>query len=584
MKRLTQLFFVLILVAAFGAPLGAAAQDAPTGVFYGAWPYFIPPDGHLNSFTPHGPTDVGNPYYYKLIELPFAWYMWAAGDYEPILAESWEFEGDTAFMVHLRQDAMWSNGTPVTADDVIATYAIGRIMKWSDYNYVGEVEKVDDYTVRFTLSTPSYAVQRIILRSTVRSAETYGELAAKSQELYASGATSEDQAWLDLQTEIKEFRPEELIVSGPFTYTLDDVNDSYMTLHWQPNSLFSETVKFGEIRLWYGETEAVTPIVLDGQVTYATHGFPPVTEQSFVDAGLRILRFPFYYGGALYFNHSLHPWNIKEVRQAVAMVIDRSENSFLTKGLSAKPVQYMVGFSDTLVPLWLDEEAMAGLNKYEYNPEAADELLLSIGFSRDADGKWLDADGNPVKAEFIFQAEWLDFQAGALNAIEQMNDFGFDITGRSVQWQQLDDQLRKGDFELTIRSWGVGSPFPSEGIFNPLRGYNTIGLTEGQTGINFPMTFEWNGEEIDYQKLIADSAAGLDVEAQKALVTKAAQIYNDLLPVIPMSEILANNPLNENLVAGAPPEDDPIWLNAGGDSAITYLLLTGVLEPGPGAQ
>ena len=38
-----------------------------------------------------------------------------------------------------------------------------------------------------------------------------------------------------------------------------------MTLHWQPNSIFSDTVQFGEVRIWYGETEAVTPLVLDGE-------------------------------------------------------------------------------------------------------------------------------------------------------------------------------------------------------------------------------------------------------------------------------------------------------------------------------
>jgi len=36
---------------------------------------------------------------------------------------------------------------------------------------------------------------------------------------------------------------------------------------------------------------------------------------------------------------------------------------------------------------------------------------------------------------------------------------------------------------------------------------------------------------------------------------------------------------------GAPPDDDPIWLNGGGtvDNYITYLTLKGTLRPGPGA-
>ena len=50
MKRTLQLLFVVALV--FGTlGLSAAAQEAPAGVFYGAWPYYLPPDGHLNSFS-----------------------------------------------------------------------------------------------------------------------------------------------------------------------------------------------------------------------------------------------------------------------------------------------------------------------------------------------------------------------------------------------------------------------------------------------------------------------------------------------------------------------------------------------------
>ncbi len=582
MRKITILILAALLLTSITPAVG---QAAPSGTFYGAWPYFLPPDGHLNSFSTGGPaSSLG--LYYRWVELEMAYYLAGSNSYDPMLAESWEFEGDDAFVVRLRQDAQWSNGDPITADDLVGTYAIGRILQWSDFDYVDEVVKVDDYTVRFTLSNPSLLVRHLILRTSIRSMAVYGDLAAAATEVYESGAGKDSQEWLDLQTEIKEFRPTEVVASGPFIYTLDDIGDSFMTLHWQPNSIFSETVHFGEVKIWYGETEAVTPLVLDGQVSYATHGFPPATDQAMIDAGLRIIRGPYGYGASVYFNHDIYPWNRKEVRQAVAMVIDREENAFLTKGLSALPVKYMAGFSDNLVRLWLTEDEMAELNTYEYNPEAAEELLLSIGFTRDANGKWLDDNGDPVAAEYIFQAEWADYGAAAQNAIDQMNEFGFDITGRAVQWQQLDEDLKNGNFTLTVRSWGWPSPFPGDQLNGPLYRWNYTGLGEGGLpGINFPMQFEWNGQQLDYAQLIADAGAGLDTEAQRPYVVQAAMVFNDMLPVVPLSEALANNPLNENLVSGAPPDDDPIWLNGGGttDNYITYLVLTGVLQPGPGA-
>jgi peptide/nickel transport system substrate-binding protein len=579
MKRTLQLLFVVALV--FGTlGLSAVAQEAPAGVFYGAWPYYLPPDGHLNSFATGGPNSNG--LYYKWAELPMAFYIAAEGDYEPWLAEDWGFEGEEAFFVKLREDAVWSDGNPVMADDLVGTYAIGRILKWSDFNYVGDIEKVDDYTVRFVLDDPALVVRHLILRTSIRSMATYGELAAKAMEMYESGEEVDSDAWQELQAEIKEYRPEALVVSGPFTYTLDDIGDSFMTMYWQPGSIFSDAVNFGEVKIWYGETEAVTPLVLDGQVSYATHGFPPSTEQAFVEAGLRIVRGPYGYGASVYFNHDVYPWSLPEVRQAAAMVIDRSENAFLTKGLSAVPVHYMAGMADNLVELWLDEADIAELNSYEYDPDAAEELLLSIGFSRDDDGMWLDDNGDPVQAEYIFQAEWADYSAAAQNAVDQLNEFGFDISGRAVQWQQLDEDLKDGNFELSVRSWGASSPFPSSQWNGPLRSWNYTGLETGRPGINFPMQLEWNGEEVDYQQLIADAGAGLDTEAQKPYVAKAAKIFNAMLPVVPLSEAYSNNPVNEDLLTNVPADDDPIWLNGGGstDNYITYLVMNGVLAPG----
>ena len=133
----------------------------------------------------------------------------------------------------------------------------------------------------------------------------------------------------------------------------------------------------------------------------------------------------------------------------------------------------------------------------------------------------------------------------------------------------------EGNFTLTVRSWGVASTFPFDQFNGVLHSFNYTGLPEGQTGINFPMEFEWNGEQVDYRALISETGAGLDPEAQRPAAAKAAKIYNDLLPVIPLSMALTNNPLNENLAAGAPADDDPIWLNGGGaaDNYITYLVL-----------
>ncbi len=583
MKRL---FFValalLLAVTALGiSARPSQAQDAPAGTFFGTWPYKPLPDHNLNGFAANGPNDNLGVVFRQMVEMPAAFYMFATGEYMPMLAESWGFtEDNTAYELKINAEAMWSDGSPITADDVLATYAIGRIMGWTQFNYVATVEKVDDKTVRFVFSgDPSYLAERLILKEYIVAAATYADLAAKATALYDSGATNDSEEWTALRTEITEFRPEQLLASGPYTYTLDDVSDSYMTLRWQPNSLFSSTVNFGEIRLWAGETEATTPLVLDGSIAWSTNVYPATTQQAFLDAGLRMIATPRTYGPALLFNHAKAPWNIKEVRQAVALVINREENAFLTNGFGAIPTEYMAGILDPFVPQLLNQEDIDALDRYEYDTDRAAALLESVGFSKNDDGKWVDADGNVVTAEYTFPADFADFSAASQHAIEQLNSFGFDVSARALPWQESRDNVFAGTFDLSIWSWGSGTPFSASHFANPVRRFNYIGLGDGRPGMDFQMEFEYNGEQINLNDLITASSAGLDLEAQRAVAGQIAKIYNDLMIYIPLNVLVSIEPWNESLIAGAPEDGDPILQNPSTDHFVLWYLLNGMLSP-----
>lgn len=587
MKR--YLHLLLIVTMAFGM-VGAMslntseAQEAPSGTWYGTWPYVLPPEHSFNSWVTNGglETNLGVGFR-SYIELPMAYFMWSTGEYLPLLAESWGFsDDDTYYWTKIREDALWSNGDPVTADDVLVTYAIGRIMGWSDFAYIDRLEKVDEKTVNYVFleDKQSLLAERFILKNYIRPAAVYGELADKALALYEDGKTKDDAEWTALIDEINAFRPDVLIGSGPFTYTLDDVGDAYMTLHWQPNSIFSDSVKFSEIRIWAGETEVTTPLVLSGEIAHATNVYPPSTLEAFAAAGINTVAIPRGYGPALLFQHDVAPWNIKEVRQAAALIIDREENAFLTNGLGASATVYMSGLADSSVPLWIKPEVIDQLDRYEFNPDRAAELLTSIGYAKNADGKWADADGNVIKGEFKFPAEFNDFAGMALNATEQMNEFGFDITSRAVPWQQCAEDIRNGDFELSVWSWSSASPFAARQFFGPIQRFNYVGLSSGQKGMNFPMEFEWNGEMIDLDQMINDSSAGLDIEQQKEIASEVALIINELLPYVPLNMLISVEPFNTSLIDGMPAPDDPILQNPSGiDHFVIYGMLTGTLSP-----
>jgi peptide/nickel transport system substrate-binding protein len=87
--------------------------------------------------------------------------------------------------------------------------------------------------------------------------------------------------------------------------------------------------------------------------------------------------------------------------------------------------------------------------------------------------------------------------------------------------------------------------------------------------------------KVDLEKLVAQSASGLDEEEQKATVTKLATIFNELLPIIPLWERYGNNPaLDGERVTGWLLASDPIYQNSTYDDSFTVIvLMDGTLKP-----
>jgi len=83
---------------------------------------------------------------------------------EPNVAESWEVNSDsTEFTFHLRKGMKWSDGEPFTADDIAFWYndvILNEDLTPTVPNYLrtgdtpGVLEKIDDYTVKFTFASP----------------------------------------------------------------------------------------------------------------------------------------------------------------------------------------------------------------------------------------------------------------------------------------------------------------------------------------------------------------------------------------------------------------------------------------------
>lgn len=579
MHKKVMLLTVLLLLFSVVSFSMVSAQSEMTH-FAGAWPYQLPPDGHFNMFA-SGAINLG--LYHELMEPSAATYMWASGVYEPLLAESFGFEDDGNYTVTLKSGVTWSDGTPVSSADVVATFNTGYLLGWSIWQSMDRVEAVDDLTARFVLNAPSPIAERRILTEYIRPNSVYGDIASRVAPVIEAKATTGDATFDALLDELTTFRPDTFVASGPYQLLAENISDASVTLVKNEGGLNADIVQFDEVLLWNGETETVTPLVANGELWYATHGFPPATEASFVEAGIDIIRGPGYSGPAIYVNHSVYPLNLPEVRQAMAYAIDREENGFVSLGESGIAVECMCGFSDNIVPLWLSEDVQDSLNYYDYDPDMAASLLEGIGFSKGSDGIWVDDQGNPLAFELTFPAEFLDWAAAAENATAQLNEFGFQITARGVQFQQHVQEVYDSNFQMAIRQWGAASPFPGESFLVPYNTYNGQGELAGEGvggGMKLDPNVTYSGGTFNVRDASYASIEGMDRDAQAALVTQLAVSFNELLPAVPLWERYGNNPLNRDFV-NAPAADDPAYNNpwSGVDGFIPYYILNGILTP-----
>lgn len=543
-----------------------------------AWPYSLPPDGHFNTYA-SGRISLG--IYQDLFEPPLAVYMWATGEYEGMAAESFGFDADGNYSVTLVDGASWSDGTPVTSADLVAMFNTGYLVGWSVWDNLISVEAVDSRTAKFTLQEPSLATQRLILTENLRPASIYGEFGAQAAELIAAGAAKDSDEFKALLESLTSFRPDVLVSAGPFKYMPEDVADSRVKLSKNEGGIASDTVAFDEVIVWNGETETVFPLVQDGQLWYATHGFAPAQEEAHVNKGLDILRPPMYSGPAIYFNHSIEPLNNPIFRKAVAHIIDREENGFVSLGESGVAVEHMAGISDNLLKAYVSQEVIDSLETYDHNPEGAAALLESIGYSKGSDGIWADASGKKLAFELTFPAEFADWSAAAENAAQALNDFGIQITARGIQFQQHVQEVYDGNFQLAVRNWGAGSPFPYQSYLEVYRRYNGQAELAGEGaggGMKFDNNVTYSGGSVNLLNLTIESSKGTDSAKINAAVTELAKAFNEILPIVPLWERYGNNPINRNFLA-APEAADGVYINAGVDHFMPYLILTGKITP-----
>lgn len=543
--------------------------------------YDLPPKGNFHTLTGVSgsiPTNLG--YLRDLILLPGGIYNWATQKYYHLLADESSALSDDGltFDYKVRSGLKWSDGSPLTAKDVYGTFMLRYSMQQPVFNYVSGIELSGEDTVRFTFKAPTPIAVYWIMRERPAAMAQYESLVDEAKTLFTQKAEADSDGVKSLSQKIAQLEIKTPLVSGPFTIDQSTMTNSQLTLVKNDQGYRADKIGFDTITVYSGSTETITPLVLSGDVHYATDGFPVATTKQFEEQGYRILRPPTYVGPALFFNYNTHPeFKDKRVRWAFAYFLNRDQMGTLALGESGKGVRYMAGISDTAIQTWVDEGSRAKLTSYDRDVAKAEALLTEAGWTK-KDRQWVTKEGKPAQYDLSFPADYVDWAAVGQNLAEQANDFGIKLTPIGVDSSQQEVDVQNGKYQLTIQAWGASNPFPTDSYIAALFTFNEPKLGQGK-GMGFNLQVDTTAfGAIDLNKEVNDSAFGNEQEL-KAKASRLAVAFNELLPVLPLVERYANNPVVTSAVQGFPEESEWYANSIYSDNFVPVFFYEGMLSP-----
>lgn len=541
------------------------------------WNYSPPPVGHFNFFI------AGNIVPCPPIVEPLTHYWQANGTYLPGLAINWTYKDYEVLTIKLRQGVKFHDGTTFTARDVWATWYVLYLLQPGAWGYIRNVTIVDDYTVRFYMSVKNDFVPFYVLwHYDIQPYSVYGNLAervyAKIQQGYSIKENPE--AFAELVDELRNFRPEKPIGTGP--YKFESVSETeYICVkfkeYWNGEPAFDEFI-FKRVLA----TDVFWTMLAQGEFSW--HWAIPTLEQHQL-----MVNSPYYkiisaarpVGTTIYFNQKRYPLNLREVRQAIAYAINRTEIARIQHPAGGTPMKYLIGWNEraalyaihneTFIERWLKDFT------YEYNPARAEQILRGLGFTKGPDGIYVTPNG--TRLEFVLMGTVGYGVTGdlgpALEAIStQLERVGIKIIPQLVEPGLWYTRMERGDYDMATGPFG-GAEFSFREIY-----------VINSPRINIPQvyTVPWSSEPVNATHLVwylgtypavCTPGERLDILATLSYITGRE------LPTLSLYTPTAYMYLNTEKIAGWPAAGDVLWQGMGSYAwrGLSYLFRWNIIKP-----
>lgn len=414
----------------------------------------------------------------------------------------------------LRDDAFWGDGKPVSTDDVIFTWEVGRhpmsgVGGAEFYRSLYKVEAKDAhiFTLYFDRVTFSY-----------NSISDFSLLPAHlEKEKFAEPAKYKDRTSFDTDTTNKG------LYNGPYVIS-DVVYGSHLTLTpnpmWKGKPPFFKQVIVRSIE----NTAALEANLLSGSIDLIAGELGLSLDQALAFEKRHKGKFNFIYKPGLIYEHL--DFNLdnpdlqdKRVRKALIYALDREAISKQLFG-GKQPVA-----NSNVNPL--DWVANDDITQYPYDPAMAKKLLDDAGWTM-GPGRVRQKDGKKLSLELMTTAGNRTRELVQQVLQSQWKQIGIDIRIRNQPARvYFGETVTKRKFKaLALYAWFSS---PESVPRSTLHSDNIPAEANNWRGQNYT---GFRNAEMD--KLIDEIEEELDKERRYKLWHRLQQIYTDELPVIPL--------------------------------------------------
>jgi len=430
---------------------------------------------------------------YKQLHAPLTEYA-PSGGLTPGLAMTWRSDDALTWRFTLRPDLFWSDGAPLTADDVVWTVqrSVDPQTGFADlgdfYALEGAVEALagqrapDSIGVRaLDTRTIEFTLKQSIGNFPVLMREFY-PLPRHAVERYGDD-------WI---------RPENWVSAGPYVLT----QHSALSMRLQKNPYFTaaDSVTIAEIQVDVVDTPAARARRFRAG-DYDLAERPPTDQVEFLrqQVGDRLRAFPAPILTYLKVNCDQPHLSAPRVRQALSLAMDRTflnthffnDEAVATDHVIARPV---------------DERPAV-----RHDPDAARALLAEAGYGPDA----------PL--QISLRATAGDRDRLAIAILDDLSRIG--VEGRLLASYPLDlyQAVDSGDFDLALARFDRGLKSDPDFMLQP--------FTRG----GFADNTNWNDANRPvFDEMIRSAMSQIDSQARNLLFRQAETILLDAMPNIPL--------------------------------------------------